>query len=155
GGVTRNGHAQVQLNRARSAGLLTAGYCYLNFAAPMDGASQVREALAAFGPEAARLSFIAIDVETSARTLLPPGLRLDSPDAAAQQQAVARITEAVEQLRELSLRVVIYAKKSDWQQITGDTEQFKDLPLWNPRTRGGDDLKQPDLTSPVDAFGGW
>ena len=55
----------------------------------------------------------------------------------------------------MSLRTVIYAKKSDWQRITGDTEQFNELPLWNPRTVGGDDLTQPDLGRAGDAFGGW
>jgi len=155
GGVNRNRHARMQLSRAQSAGLLTAGYCYLNFASPMDGASQVREALAAFGPEGAHLSFLAIDVETSARSQLPPGLRLEPPDPSAQERAVARITEAVQQVQEMSLRTVIYAKKSDWQRITGDTDQFKDLPLWNPRTVGGDDPRQPDLGRPADTFGGW
>jgi len=155
GGVNRNRHARIQLSRAQSAGLLTAGYCYLNFASPLDGASQIREALAAFGPEGAHLGFIAIDIETSARNQLPPGLRQDPPDPLAQQKALFRITEAVQQIQEMSLRTVIYAKKSDWQRITGDTEQFKDLPLWNPRTAGGDDLAQPDLERPGDTFGGW
>jgi hypothetical protein len=155
GGVNRNGHARVQLSRARSSGLLTAGYCYLNFASPLDGASQVREALAAFGPEAARLGFLAIDIETSARNQLSPGLRLEPPAPSAQQQALVRITEAVQQVQEMSLRTVIYAKKSDWQRITGDTQQFKSLPLWNPKTIGGDDLTQPDLGRPAHTFGGW
>jgi len=155
GGVTRNGHARVQLSRARTAGLLTAGYCYLNFASSMDGASQVREALAAFGREAAHLGFFAIDVESSARTQLSQGLRLEPPDVSAQKQALSRITEAVQQLEELNLRTVIYTKKCDWQRITGDTQQFKGLPLWNPRTIGGDELTQPDMARPSDTFGGW
>src|SRR5436309_3330712 len=58
-------------------------------------------------------------------------------------------------LQEMSLRTVIYAKKSDWQRITGDTQQFKDLPLWNPKTIGGDDLTQPELGRPAHTFGGW
>ena len=155
GGVNPNRHARVQLSRARSAGLLTAGYCYLNFASPLDGASQVREALAAFGPQGAHLGFLAIDIETSARNQLSPGLRREPPDPSAQQQALIRITEAVQQVQEMSLRTVIYAKKSDWQRITGDTQQFKDLPLWNPKTIGGDDLTQPDLGRPAHTFGGW
>lgn len=155
GGVNPNPHAGVQLARARAAGLLTAGYCYLNFASPLDGAGQVREALAAFGPEAATLGFLAIDVETSARNQLAPGLRLDPPDTVAQQVAVARIAEAVEEVRRAGLRAIIYTKKSDWQRLTGDTSRFKDLPLWNPRTMGGDAMQQPDLASPDHAFGGW
>ena len=82
-------------------------------------------------------------------------MRLEPPDASAQQQALARITEAVQQLEEFNLRTVIYTKKCDWQRITGDTQQFKGLPLWNPRTIGGDELTQPDLARPSDTFGGW
>jgi len=155
GGVNPNRHAQGQLSRARSSGLLTAGYCYLNFASSLDGRRQVREALAAFDAEAANLGFLAIDVETSARGQLSPGLRLDPPDASAQQQAVDRIAEAVRQVELVGLRAVIYTKKSDWQRVTGDTLQFKSLPLWNPRTIGGDDLNQPDLGRTCDTFGGW
>jgi hypothetical protein len=155
GGVNPNRHAQVQLSRARSSGLITAGYCYLNFASALDGGRQVREALAAFGTEAANLGFLAIDVETSARNQLSPGLRLEPPDASAQEQAVARITEAIRQVEGVGLRAVIYTKKRDWQQVTGDTQQFKSLPLWNPKTIGGDDLTEPDLGRPAHTFGGW
>ena len=155
GGVNPNCHAQVQLSRARSAGLLTAGYCYLNFASAWDGGRQVREALAAFGDGAAFLGFLAIDVETSARNQLSPGLRLETPDASAQQQALTRIAEAVEEVKRVGLRPVIYTKKSDWLRVTGDTQQFKSIPLWHPRTIGGDALHQPDLARRGDTFGGW
>ena len=155
GGVNPNCHASVQLSRARSAGLLTAGYCYLNFASPLDGGRQVREALTAFGTECADLGFLAIDVETSARNQLSPGLRLEPPDSTAQELAVARITEAVQEARRIGLRAVIYTKKDDWQRITDDTQQFKSLPLWHPKTIGGDDINQPNLANPGYTFGGW
>lgn len=155
GGVNPNRHADVQLTRARTAGLLTAGYCYLNFASALDGTQQVREALAAFGPEAPALGFLAIDVEISARNQLSPGLRQEPPDSAAQRSAVARIAEAVAEVQRAGLRAVIYTKKSDWQRLTGDSQRFKTLPLWNPRTIGGDDIQLPDLASPDHSFGGW
>jgi len=155
GGVKPNPHAQVQLSRARSAGLLTAGYCYLNFAAALDGRRQVREALAAFGTEADSLGFLAIDVETSAANQLSPGLRRATPEASAQQGAAVRIAEAVQQVEQSGLRPVIYTKKDDWQRVTGDTQQFKNLPLWHPKTIAGDDLNQPPLASPDNTFGGW
>jgi hypothetical protein len=123
GGVNPNNHASVQLSRARSAGLLTAGYCYLNFASLSDGGLQVREALAAFSEEWAYLGFLAIDVETSAWNQLSAGLQTEPPDSIAQQIAVARISEA--------------------------------LPLWHPKTIGGDDLNLPDLANPAYTFGGW
>ncbi len=155
GGVNPNRHAEVQLNRARRAGLLTAGYCYLNFASTLDGGRQVREALSAFGSETPGLGFVAIDVETSARNQLSQGLHREPPDASAQQQALARISEAVEEVQKAGLRAVIYTKKGDWQRVTGDSQQFKNIPLWHPKTTGGDDLNQPPLTSPDCAFGGW
>jgi len=155
GGVHPNGHACAQLSRARSAGLLTAGYCYLNFASAFDGGRQIREALAAFGDESAHVGFLAIDVETSSRNQLSPGLQSEPPDAFAQQQAATRIAEAVQEVQRTGLNVVIYTKKDDWQQVTGDTQQFSNLPLWHPKTIGGDDLKQPDLANPGCTFGGW
>jgi hypothetical protein len=155
GGVNPNHHASVQLSRARDAGLLTAGYCYLNFASPLDGGSQVREALTAFGTEWRSLGFLAIDVESSARNQLSPGLRSEPPDSTAQQLAVTRITEAVEQVQRMRLNAVIYAKQDDWQRITGDTQKFKNLPLWHPKTIGGDDISRPDLANPGYTFGGW
>jgi hypothetical protein len=155
GGINPNPHAHVQLSRARSAGLLTAGYCYLNFASALDGGRQVREALAALDTEWVHLGFLAIDVETSARNQLSPGLRLERPDATAQQLAVVRITEAVQQAQRMGLSAIIYTKQDDWQRITGDTRQFKHLPLWHPKTIGGDDPSHPDLAGPAYTFGGW
>lgn len=155
GGVNPNHHASTQLSRARGAGLLTAGYCYLNFASPLDGGRQVREALTAFGTEWAHLGFLAIDVETSASNQLSPGLRMDPPDATAQKLAVARIAEAIQQVQRMGLNAIIYAKQDDWQRITGDTRQFKSLPLWHPKTIGGDDISKPDLANPGYTFGGW
>ena len=50
---------------------------------------------------------------------------------------------------------MIYTKKDDWQRVTGDTQQFKNLPLWHPKTIAGDDINQPPLASPENTFGGW
>jgi len=155
GGVNPNRHASVQLSRARDAGLLTAGYCYVNFSSSLDGGRQVREALTAFGTEWAHLGFLAIDVETSAANQLSPGLRSDPPLATAQQLAVGRIAEAVHEVQRMGLSAVIYTKQDDWQRITGDTRQFKSLPLWHPKTIGGDDIHEPDLANPGYTFGGW
>jgi glycosyl hydrolase family 25 len=155
GGVNPNRHASVQLSRARDAGLLTAGYCYVNFSSPLDGGCQVREALTAFGTEWAYLGFLAIDVETSAANQLSPGLRSEPPLATAQQLAVTRIAEAVQEVHRMGLSAVIYTKQDDWQRITGDTQQFKSLPLWHPKTIGGDDINEPDLANPGYTFGGW
>ena len=55
----------------------------------------------------------------------------------------------------MGLSAIIYAKQDDWQRITGDTQQFKSLPLWHPKTIGGDDINEPDLGNPGYTFGGW
>jgi hypothetical protein len=154
GGVNRNHRAQIQLSRARDAGLLTAGYCYMNFASASDGACQVREALTAFGCEAAYLRFLAIDVESYAINQLSPGLQQEAPDAAAQRQAVERIAEAVQEAQRAGLRAVIYTKKSDWKRVTGNTAAFSALPLWWTQV-GPPSLRNPDLSSPAWTFGGW
>ena len=106
GGKTANNHAEIQLNHARIAGLLTAGYCYLNFASSYDGARQIRNALGAFGSEAEYLGFLAIDVETFDQSQLPPGLKQDPPDPVAQAQAVTRISEAISQVELIGLEPV-------------------------------------------------
>jgi Glycosyl hydrolases family 25 len=154
GGVNRNPHAQVQSSRARSAGLLSAGYCYLNFATVLDGGWQVGEAIAAFGAEAAHLGFLAIDVESDASNQLSPGLQAEPPDASAQRDAVARIAEAVQAVRRAGLCPVIYTKKSYWKRVTGNTAAFSSLPLWWTQV-GPASLSEPDLSSPAWTFGGW
>ncbi len=154
GGVNRNSHAQLQLSRAKNADLLTAGYCYLNFASACDGGCQVREALTAFDAEVASLGFLAIDVESDAWNQLSPGLQREPPDASAQQQAIARIAEAVQEVERAGLRPVIYTKKSYWKRVTGNTAVFSALPLWWTQV-GPACLNDPDLSSPSWTFGGW
>ena len=154
GGVNRNSHARFQLSGARGVGLLTAGYCYLNFASTCDGGCQVREALAAFNTEAASLGFLAIDVESDAWNQLSPGLQREPPDASAQRQAVARIAEAVQEVERVGLRPVIYTKKSYWKRVTGNTTVFSAVPLWWTQA-GPPSLSGPDLSSPSWTFGGW
>jgi len=55
----------------------------------------------------------------------------------------------------MGLSAIIYTKQDDWQRITGDTQQFKSLPLWHPKTIAGDDINEPDLANPGYTFGGW
>jgi uncharacterized delta-60 repeat protein len=156
GGISSNPHAQKQLANARAAGLLTAGYCYLNFNSAYDGARQVRNALANFGPEAAYLGFLAIDVERYDLRQLPPGLLQNPPDPSAQASAVSLIAQAVAQVTSVWLKPVIYSNKDSWNWITGaDTTHFNELPLWEPTTLGGSDITQPDLSSDSYTFGGW
>ena len=97
-------HASEQnLKNARTNGLLTAGYCYLNFVTNKSAACQVYEAIVAFGTEAEHLSFIAIDVEDA---FLPSGLKTPPYDRTEQTKAVGRIAEAVETVADAGLRPV-------------------------------------------------
>jgi hypothetical protein len=146
GGRTRNSLAAQQLQDARAAGLLTAGYCFLNFDRPQNGACQVQEALAAFGPEAAFLGFLAIDVEDA---FLPAGLQ-PPQDPVAQRAAVQRIAEAVAEVRAVGLKPAIYTTGRYWNPITGDSTAFKDIPLWRTQDDG-----IPDPAIPGAPFGGW
>ena len=142
GGLSQNPYAEYQLGQARASGLLTAGYCYLNFTSVKDGGCQVREALNAFGSEAPYIGFLAIDVEDK---YLPPTM-----GSAERQKAIARIAEAVAEVESVGLRPVIYTTDYFWSLITGDSPSFSSLPLWFSKE---DHLA--DLDTPSTDFGGW
>lgn len=164
GGLTENPNAEVQLNQARNAGLLTAGYCRLNFASTYSGARQIRNALDAFGPEAAYLKFLAIDVEADMTNQLSPGLLEYLANSAsqsiavvaAQSDAVARIQQAAAQVSSVGLVPVIYTLKSYWFQITSNSTLFSQMgiPLWWSQD-GPPITDLPDLSSSSRTFGGW
>lgn len=146
--VTLNEHASVQLHNARMAGLQTATYCFLNFTTKSDGARQIRDTLLACTDEAKYLGFIAIDVERpkSATTPLNP---------AEKAMAVLRISEAVDQVNAVGLRPIMYTRRDDWIYYTDDSNLFRNLLLWNPRTKNGSDITIPDLSLSSETFGGW
>lgn len=161
-GNSRNPNAAEQLRNARNAGLLTAGFCFLNFAGGLDGHCQVREALAAFGAEAQFLGFLAIDVEWTDGQPVPlpaclmpdnPAMKCPSSDANCQSNAVDRIREAVQEVESVGLRPIIYTRRFNWCHITGDTDEFQNLRLWWAQA-GADDLDDPDFTAGY-SFGNW
>lgn len=141
-GGTRNQFAQGQLAGARTANLLTAGYCLLNFRSDLSGDCQINEALLAFGTEARYLRFLAVDVE-------PHFLPSDYQTPKAQAKARERINDAVQQVRRSGLRPIIYTKANDWDPITGDWTHFSDLELWLV------DYGNPTPDLPTVNFGGW
>lgn len=151
GGQHRNVHAHNQSLFARQAGLKTSAFTLLNFKGPEDGRCQVREALAALGDEARYLSFMAIDVEDA---WLPPGLKHHPPVAADQQRALARIREAVAEVRDQGLHPAIYTSDIYWVPYTADSHEFADVPLWQPVSDQKDDLEDPALSGAA-SFGGW
>jgi hypothetical protein len=140
GGRSRNEFAEAHLADARSiAGMKTAAYVLLNyddkvcatFAKPKrdpggkcsgtpvaqskpGGKWQVEQGVAALGTEAARVSFIAIDVEWFLSE--PP-----SPASAARARRRQSILDAIATVRERRVRPVIYTRnaKRHWVDITG------------------------------------
>jgi probable HAF family extracellular repeat protein len=141
GGVSPNTDADDQLAGARLAGLHTAGYSLINFRSNTDGRCQIKNALREFGPEAQYLKFLAVDVEEA---LVPIGY--DTPTQ--QQKAVLRIKEAVSEVIRAGIKPLIYTEASPWIKITGNSTEFRNLPLW-VHTKD----HTPDL--PSVNFGGW
>jgi hypothetical protein len=139
GGRSRNEYAVSQLAGARAVGLKTAAYVLLNyddkvcptFANPVrtehgrcagdlipqneaGGRWQVRQGVAALGPELDRVSFIAIDVEWFASPA--PSL-----DAAEQERRRESILDAIAEVKRLRKQAVIYTRNASghWSDITG------------------------------------
>lgn len=139
GGRSRNEFAASQLAGARAAGMKTAAYVLLNYdnlvcptfahpvrddhgrcagdAIPQEqpgGRWQVRQGVAALGAEAAYVSFIALDVEWFASP--EPSL-----DAAEQARRGGYILDAIDELKRIRKKVVIYTRNvsGHWSDITG------------------------------------
>jgi Leucine-rich repeat (LRR) protein len=166
GGNSINLNAQLQLQNASEAGLLTAGYCLLNLnsASPTfyDGARQVRNALAAFGPQAANLGFLALDVEivSSNSQLLSAGLKAIPPDPMAQSQALIVISNAARQVAAVGLPLIIYSNSNSWWTITGDDDEaFPGVALWEYKIItnqfGHPSGTAYDITMPPISYGAW
>lgn len=140
-GETCNALAEQELNGARMAGMLTAGYCVINFESSLDGGCQVKKAFKAFGSEAQYLNFLAIDVEDALWSAND-----DTPNGHAR--AATRIREAVQTANRAGLNPIIYTSQGYWKKIVGNTTEFGNLPLWLTLSTDTPDL--PDVS-----FGGW
>jgi hypothetical protein len=140
GGRSRNEYAPSQLSGARTiGGMKTAAYVLLNYdnkvcrtfrkpvrnsggscagdliVQPKSGARwQVQQGIAALGPEAVHIAFVAVDVEwfLSAEP---------SKDRHVQAKRRQSILEAIDEVRRLRKRPVIYTRnaKRHWKDITG------------------------------------
>jgi len=171
GGRSRNEFAAAQLSGARKiGGMATAAYILLNYddkvcrtffkpvrdrngncagklvAQPKRGGRwQVRQGVAALGSELAHTAFIAIDVEWFSSDALPS-------NAAAQASRRQRILDAIDEVRILKKRPVIYTKNANlhWRDITGCDQdslerqcrqlsapirnRVRPIPLWDVQT---------------------
>jgi hypothetical protein len=140
GGRSRNEYASAQLSGARTiGGMKTAAYVLLNYdnkvcrtfskpvrnssgscagdliVQPKSGARwQVRQGIAALGPEAEHIAFVAVDVEW---------FLSDAPSQDGHVQAKRRqsILDAIDEVQRLKKRPVIYTRnaKRHWKDITG------------------------------------
>jgi hypothetical protein len=171
GGRSRNEFAAAQLSGARKVGgMATAAYILLNYddrvcrtfskpvrdrngkcvgellAQPKRGGRwQVRQGVAALGSELAHTAFIAIDVEW---------FLSDAPplNAAAQASRRQRILDAIDEVRILKKRPVIYTRNANlhWRDIAGCDQdslerqcrqlseliknRARPIPLWDVQT---------------------
>jgi len=110
-GVAAPAGTRTNLYNARNAGFITAAYLCTNLLA---GATSVQRAQAACGDEWAHLNFIAVDVEISGIAI--PTLTTNTRAAI---NALA------------GKKVCLYTAWWFWVGHMGNSEAFKDVPLWN------------------------
>lgn len=129
-GISEVPLARQQLTTARAAGLETHGYVYVYWPT------------AAYFPEFAinncgdLIDFLWIDVEQETEL---------SPAA-----VVHLIHQCVAVCEAKRMPCGIYTSLSKWQTLTGNSQEFKDLPLWNAFY---DD--DPDMDFARNPYGGW
>ena len=116
----------VNLNRARTAGFVTAAYVVVN---NLPGATAVGHARYACGAEWDYLNFVAVDVEVPT--------------------TIAVTRDALSELRRLGKKVCIYTSKNAWKVVSSTTE-FKDEWLWNAFYDG-----DPDFDFFLNPYGGF
>ena len=116
----------VNLNRARTAGFVTAAYVVVN---NLPGATAVGHARYACGAEWDYLNFVAVDVEVPT--------------------TIAVTRDALSELRRLGKKVCIYTSKNAWKVVSSTTE-FKDEWLWNAYYDG-----DPDFDFFLNPYGGF
>lgn len=158
--------ARQNLLNAHAAGLKVAAYVFLNFdngstitgaPANQSGDWQVDRAFANIGWTGTKdslgfpLKFMMIDIENQFMGTMTTDER------------VQRIAEAVQRVRNLGFRTMIYTRNEGvnqwWNLYTGSSTDFRELPLWGSKPELAtatfkDDLEL-DLGSPWVRFGGW
>lgn len=122
---------QGQIDVLAAVGIEIEAYTYLRF--DRDAHAQVVRGIAALGGRVARRMWLDAEDETAAQ--LPAN------------QVVAFLYEAARACEGVIVSG-IYTRQSWWAQCTGNSEEFKDFPLWFAT-----DDKQGDLS--FEPFGGW
>ena len=125
-GVISSAPMLINLNRARTAGFITAAYVVVN---QLPGATSVGWARNACGAEWDYLNFVAVDVEVST--------------------TVEAVRGALAEIRRLGKKPCIYSSKHSWG-VVGNTTLFKTEWLWNAYYDG-----DPDFDFFLNPYGGF
>ena len=125
-GGQSNWHCASTLHTAKAAGLNVATYAVLN---QLSGAESVAHARDACGPFWKSLKFVALDIEVR-------GVTEDAIDEATRTVAAD------------GLQPIIYTGAWFWRGRLGNPDWAADLPLWDSRYDGKQDLAFPDPYGP-------
>lgn len=120
-GISELTVARQQLLMARSRGLNTQGYAYLYWDSPT---YYVERAITYAGD---MFDFLWIDVEQNA-------------GGRSYQQIIDSIKAAVAVCEARGMPCGIYTSRSKWHELTGNTQAFRHLPLWNAYYDGDQDV---------------
>lgn len=110
--INRNDYAQHQLGGAREQALDLSGYVLVKWTDDYPGHVQVAEGLAAAGPFAPHLLFVAIDIEVHTNWKASP-----------VQYRIPRVLEALEEVRRRGLYPIVYTNKGMFETVMGGTPQ--------------------------------
>lgn len=145
-----NFDAFSNLYPATTTGISKLGaYCLLNFdngskklpTAPFGtdqrGELQVAAAFANVGP--LPIAFMAIDIETV------------WSGSMSRDDRVARIADAVQEVRRRGVPAIIYTSRQNWSALTGGSREITGVPLWDLSWNDKGDNTPPD----IDAFVGY
>ncbi len=113
-----NANAQYQITQTIAAGMLPAGYIVIPPDTTVKTDQLIKAGLAAAGPFARDLKFVAADIESN-RLIHPasPGLRL---------------THALADIRSAGIPAIIYTSRSKWPKSMGTNSMaFNRVPLWD------------------------
>ena len=117
----QNSNCRGDLARGRAIGLKTATYTVLDSPAGTTARGAVRRARDICGNEWQHLSFVSLDIEVEGIT-------------------IPEIRGAIEEVRRLDQRPIIYTAWWFWHDLFGNPREACDVPLWNAFYDSDDDI---------------
>lgn len=132
-----NPHCEPNLANAKKAGFPYRGtYIVLDSPQGTTALQAVRRGRDLCGREWDGLALVALDVEVRGIT-------------------VSEIMRAIEEVWRLGKSVVVYTAYWFWHDLFGNTQAFRDTPLWNANYHGRSIQKESDLGFNSVSYGGW